>query len=92
MDSLIKCVGQNLGFSQGTPVAAITIYRCLVHWKSFEAEKTSVFDRLIPLIGSAMEVLDFYQLSIFITRSDPILNQGTKKEIFSSTKPEFQTI
>ncbi|KAG8658490.1 hypothetical protein MANES_03G155500v8 [Manihot esculenta] len=58
VDSLIKCVGQNLGFSQGTPVAAITIYRCLVHWKSFEAEKTSVFDRLIPLIGSAMENQD----------------------------------
>ncbi|KAF2285577.1 hypothetical protein GH714_005606 [Hevea brasiliensis] len=58
VDSLIKCVGQNLGFSRGKPVAAITIYRCLVHWRSFEAEKTSVFDRLIQLIGSAMENQD----------------------------------
>ncbi|XP_037491386.1 myosin-7 isoform X2 [Jatropha curcas] len=55
VDALIKCVEQNLGFCQGKPVAAITIYRCLVHWRSFEVEKTSVFDRLIQTIGSAME-------------------------------------
>nr|CAD1830833.1 unnamed protein product [Ananas comosus var. bracteatus] len=55
VDALINCVAKNLGFSQGKPVAAFTIYRCLLHWKSFEAEKTSVFDRLIQLIGSAIE-------------------------------------
>lgn len=56
VDSLIKCVSQDLGFSNGKPVAAVTIYKCLLHWKSFEAEKTSVFDRLIQMIGSAFEV------------------------------------
>lgn len=56
VDALIKCVEQNPGFSQGKPVGAFTIYRCLVHWRSFEAEKTSVFDRLIQMIGSAIEV------------------------------------
>ncbi|XP_034685366.1 myosin-6-like isoform X3 [Vitis riparia] len=55
VDSLIKCVSQDLGFSNGKPVAAVTIYKCLLHWKSFEAEKTSVFDRLIQMIGSAFE-------------------------------------
>lgn len=60
MDFLIKCMEQNIGFSQGKPVAAVTIYRCLVHWRSFEAEKTSVFDCLIQMIGSVMEVLYFY--------------------------------
>ncbi|KAF6164990.1 hypothetical protein GIB67_005359, partial [Kingdonia uniflora] len=29
--------------------------KCLLHWKSFEAERTSVFDRLIQMIGSAIE-------------------------------------
>ncbi|WCJ24163.1 myosin 2 [Euphorbia peplus] len=58
MDTLIKCVEQNLGFSRGKPVAAVTIYRCLVQWRSFEAEKTSIFDRLIPIFGSAMEYQD----------------------------------
>ncbi|KAK9087685.1 hypothetical protein Syun_030079 [Stephania yunnanensis] len=54
-DALISCVTQNLGFSQGKPIAAFTIYKCLLHWKSFEAERTSVFDRLIQMIGSAIE-------------------------------------
>ncbi|KAJ6912075.1 myosin-6-like isoform X2 [Populus alba x Populus x berolinensis] len=58
VDALIKCVEQNPGFSQGKPVGAFTIYRCLVQWRSFEAEKTSVFDRLIQMIGSAIENQD----------------------------------
>ncbi|KAF7806553.1 kinesin-like protein KIN-7C, mitochondrial [Senna tora] len=37
------------------PIAAISIYKCLLHWKSFEAERTSVFDPLIQMIGSAIE-------------------------------------
>ncbi|KAA8548908.1 hypothetical protein F0562_000592 [Nyssa sinensis] len=55
VDALIKCVTQDLGFSHGKPVAAFTIYKCLLHWKSFEVERTSVFDRLIQIIGSAIE-------------------------------------
>ncbi|KAL1154279.1 hypothetical protein V6Z11_A09G230700 [Gossypium hirsutum] len=58
VDDLLKCVAQNLGFSQEKPVAAFTIYKCLLHWKSFEAEKTSVFDRLIEVMGSALEDQD----------------------------------
>lgn len=60
VDTLIKCVVQNIGFDQGKPAAALTIYKCLLHWKLFEAEKTSVFDRLIQMIGSAIEVLAAY--------------------------------
>lgn len=56
MDALFKCVTKDLGFSEGKPVAAFTLYNCLLHWKSFEAEKTSIFDRLIQLIGSELEV------------------------------------
>ncbi|KAF6152630.1 hypothetical protein GIB67_008067, partial [Kingdonia uniflora] len=55
VDALIKCVMQEIAFSQRKPVAAFTIYKCLLHWKSFEAERTSVFDRLIQMIGSAIE-------------------------------------
>ncbi|PPD92488.1 hypothetical protein GOBAR_DD10586 [Gossypium barbadense] len=55
VDALINCVSKDIGFSQGKPVAAFTIYKCLLHWKSFEAERTSVFDRLIQMIGSAIE-------------------------------------
>ncbi|KAJ4849765.1 hypothetical protein Tsubulata_012029 [Turnera subulata] len=55
IDALINCVMNNIGYSNGKPIAAFTIYKCLLHWKSFEAERTSVFDRLIQMIGSAIE-------------------------------------
>ncbi|KAL9242136.1 hypothetical protein vseg_016167 [Gypsophila vaccaria] len=57
-DLLIRCIAQNLGYSKGKPVAATVIYKCLLHWKSFEVEKTSIFDRIIQTIGSAIEVQD----------------------------------
>ena len=65
VDALISCVMKNIGFSHGKPVAAFTIYKCLLHWKSFEAERTSVFDRLIQMIGSAIEVTGLLYLWTF---------------------------
>ncbi|KAI8565383.1 hypothetical protein RHMOL_Rhmol03G0254500 [Rhododendron molle] len=55
-DLLIKCITQDLGFSGGKPIAACVIYKCLLHWRSFEVERTSVFDRIIQTIASAIEV------------------------------------
>ncbi|EPS71632.1 unconventional myosin, partial [Genlisea aurea] len=55
VDALIRCITEDVGFSEGKPVAALTVYKCLIHWRSFEAEKTNVFDRLIQIIGSAIE-------------------------------------
>ncbi|KAJ1292593.1 hypothetical protein BS78_01G001600 [Paspalum vaginatum] len=58
VDALINCVVENVGFSEGKPVAAITIYKCLLHWRIFETDKTNVFDRLIQIFGSAMQKQD----------------------------------
>lgn len=55
VDDLLLAVTKNVGFSQNKPVAAITIFRCLMQWKSFEADRTSVFDRVIQMIGSSIE-------------------------------------
>ncbi|MBA0547706.1 hypothetical protein Golob_018852 [Gossypium lobatum] len=57
-DILIKCISQNLGFSGCKPIAACVIYKCLLHWRSFEVEKTTVFDRIIQTIASSIEVQD----------------------------------
>ncbi|WCJ42738.1 Myosin-17 [Euphorbia peplus] len=57
-DLLIKCISQNLGFSGGKPVAACIVYKCLLQWRSFEVERTSVFDRIIQTVASAIEVAD----------------------------------
>ncbi|XP_076944554.1 myosin-6-like [Bidens hawaiensis] len=58
VDVLMECVIKDIGFSEGKPVAAFTIYKCLLQWNSFESERTSVFDRLIQMIGSAIKDQD----------------------------------
>ncbi|XP_062166607.1 myosin-8-like [Alnus glutinosa] len=74
IDALIKCVTQDLGFSEGKPVGAFTVYKCLLHWRSFEAERTSVFDRLIQLIGSAIENQDNNNLMAYwLTNTSTLL-------------------
>lgn len=53
---LIRCIAQHLGFAANRPIAACIIYKCLLQWRSFEVERTSVFDRIIQTIGHAIEV------------------------------------
>ncbi|KAI6693672.1 hypothetical protein NL676_021382 [Syzygium grande] len=55
--ALIRCMTQDLGVSEGVPVAAFTIYKCFLHWRSLEVDRTNVFDRLIQMVGSAIEVI-----------------------------------
>ncbi|KAK4759356.1 hypothetical protein SAY87_022487 [Trapa incisa] len=57
-DLLIRCIVQHLGFTKNRPIAACIIYKCLLHWRSFEVERTSVFDRIIQTIGHAIETQD----------------------------------
>ncbi|XP_071734137.1 myosin-9-like isoform X1 [Rutidosis leptorrhynchoides] len=52
---LIRCIAQHLGFAGNRPIAACIIYKCLLQWRSFEVEKTSVFDRIIQTMGNAIE-------------------------------------
>ncbi|KAF3793945.1 Myosin-11 [Nymphaea thermarum] len=55
---LIKCISEDLGFTGSRPVAACIIYKSLLQWRSFEVERTSVFDRIIQKIGQAIEPQD----------------------------------
>ncbi|KAH1048184.1 hypothetical protein J1N35_038968 [Gossypium stocksii] len=71
---LIKCISQDLGFSGGKPVAACLIYKCLLHWRSFEVERTSIFDRIIQTIGASIEVADNNDLlSYWLSNSSTLL-------------------
>ncbi|KAJ0796763.1 putative Dilute domain-containing protein [Helianthus annuus] len=72
-DLLIECIAQPLGFSKGRPTAACIIYKCLSHWRSFEASKTSIFDRIIQTIDHETEV--FIQALHFIYRLHNIKKQ-----------------
>ncbi|KAK4372251.1 hypothetical protein RND71_007635 [Anisodus tanguticus] len=57
-DILIKCLAEDKGFDKGRPVAACTLYRALLQWRSFEAEKTNIFDRIVHTIQSSIEDQD----------------------------------
>jgi myosin V len=45
----------NLGFNQGRPLAAIIIFRCCLQWKTFQADRTMLFDKIINTVGAQIE-------------------------------------
>ena len=51
-EKLLAAIGGNLGFHEGRPVAATTIFRCCLQWKTFQADRTPLFDRIIATMGS----------------------------------------
>ncbi|XP_057807584.1 myosin-12 isoform X2 [Salvia miltiorrhiza] len=54
-DALIKCLLEDNRFDKNRPVAACIVYRILIQWRSFEADKTNIFDRIIHAIQSSIE-------------------------------------
>ena len=58
---------QDVGFSGGRHVAACIIYKSLLHSRLFEAERKNVFDRVIQIIGSAIEVFMILLLCMLST-------------------------
>jgi len=54
-DAVLQFIVSDLGFDDNRPMAACLLYKALLHWRSFEAERTSVFDRVIQTIGGAIE-------------------------------------
>ena len=53
---LLRCIKENLGFKDGKPVAACIIYKCLLHWRAFESERTAIFDHVIEAINDVLKV------------------------------------
>ncbi|CBI34172.3 unnamed protein product, partial [Vitis vinifera] len=43
--------------NQGLEQFACIVYKALLQWRSFEAEKTNIFDRIIHTIYSSIEVV-----------------------------------
>ncbi|XP_051143772.1 myosin-12-like isoform X2 [Andrographis paniculata] len=58
-DALIKCLLEDSRFDdKNRPVAACVVFKALIHWRSFEADKTAIFDRIIHAIQSSIENQD----------------------------------
>ncbi|GJP35900.1 hypothetical protein CLOM_g20443 [Closterium sp. NIES-68] len=57
-DAVLQFVVSDLGFDNNRPVAACVLYRALLHWRSFDAEQTNVFDRIIQTMSAAVDAND----------------------------------
>ncbi|PSS11638.1 Myosin-15 like isoform 1 [Actinidia chinensis var. chinensis] len=55
---LSSCIKGDLGFKDGKPVAACVIYKCLLHWRAFDSERTAIFDHVIESINDVLKVGD----------------------------------
>lgn len=55
-DVLSRSIKEDLGFKDGKPLAACIIYKCLLHWHAFEAERTTIFDYIIEGINDVIKV------------------------------------
>ncbi|KAJ3702510.1 hypothetical protein LUZ61_006215 [Rhynchospora tenuis] len=55
-DLLKKFINEDLGFKEGKPMAACLVYKCLLHWGAFEAERTTIFDFIIASINAVLKV------------------------------------
>ncbi|XP_048624072.1 myosin-17-like [Brassica napus] len=85
---LVTCISQNLGFAGGNPVAACLIYKCLLHWRSFELEETNIFDRIIQTIASAIEVPDNNQVLAYWLSNSTMLLKLLQHTFTSAAIPE----
>ncbi|XP_028075342.1 myosin-12-like isoform X1 [Camellia sinensis] len=54
-DVLIKYLVEDKRFDKGRSAAACIVHKTLIQWRSFEAEKTNIFDRIIHTIHSSIE-------------------------------------
>ena len=51
-EKLLAALGDDLGFHAGRPTAALLVFRCCLQWKTFQADRTPLFDRIIATMGS----------------------------------------
>ncbi|KAG6471144.1 hypothetical protein ZIOFF_072245 [Zingiber officinale] len=54
-DALIQCLTEYKRFENKRPAAAFIVFKSLLQWHSFEAEKTNIFDRIIQTIKSSIK-------------------------------------
>eukprot|EP00775_Hariotina_reticulata_P007220 gene7220-7433_t len=54
-EKLLAALATPMGFHKGKPLAALVVFRSCLQWRAFQADRTSVFDRIIQVIGSQIE-------------------------------------
>nr|CAB3498219.1 unnamed protein product [Digitaria exilis] len=88
-DALIKSLVEDRRFDDKKSAAACIVYKSLLHWHSFEAEKTNISDRIIQTIRSSVEGADSSgELAYWLSTTSTLLCllQNTLKASSSSSK------
>ncbi|KAK3146091.1 hypothetical protein QOZ80_3BG0261500 [Eleusine coracana subsp. coracana] len=88
-DCLIKSLAEDKRFDGKISAAACIIYKSLLHWHSFEAERTNIFDRIIQTIRSSVEAAESSaELSYWLSTTSTLLYllQNTLKASSSTSK------
>ena len=58
-------LAEDLGFHGGLPIAALLIFRAALHWRSFQTDSATFFDRVIDTIR-----LQVPQTTLYMTLAD----------------------
>lgn len=82
---------RDAGFMEnGTPVLACIIFRCLLKWGTFEAERTSLFDKINESMNASLERApeDYGLLTYWLSNTFTLLNllHRTLKSSSSNSK------
>ncbi|TVU45041.1 hypothetical protein EJB05_04510, partial [Eragrostis curvula] len=88
-DALIKSLAEDRRFDGKISAAACIVYKSLLHWHSFEAERTNIFDRIIQTIRSSVEAAESSgELAYWLSTSSTLLYllQNTLKASSSAIK------
>ncbi|XP_062212403.1 myosin-12-like [Phragmites australis] len=88
-DALIKSLAEDRRFDNKKSAAACIVYKSLLHWHSFEAERTNIFDRIIQTIRSSVEGAESSgELSYWLSTTSTLLYllQNTLKASSSASK------
>jgi myosin-5 len=74
-ERLLTALQGELGFVDGRPVAAVLVFRCCLHWKVFQAERTSIFQSINQTMGEQVEALqeDNGRLSYWLSNTVALL-------------------
>lgn len=54
-NKLLELLIDNREYHNGAPIAAYTTFKCLLHWNAFQAERTTIFDKIIQSVGAILE-------------------------------------
>ena len=74
-ERLLTALRSDLSFVGDCPVAAVLVFRCCLHWKAFQADRTPLFDRINQAMGEQVEMLqeDNGRLSYWLSNTVALL-------------------